>query len=102
MTSPCSPPSEWRSPATDAAEILGAAATLRGHDDRDDTMITLVRQRAVSAIGTSAFEASYAAGRALSKDAACKRLDPRSLDDEPADLQTATKGLARDQIPDGA
>jgi tetratricopeptide (TPR) repeat protein len=86
----------------DAAEILGAAATLRGHDDRDDMMVTLVRQRAVAVIGTSAFEASYAAGRALSKDAACKRLDPRSLDDEPADLLAAARGAARDQIPDGA
>ena len=35
----------------DAAEILGAAANLRGHDDRAEVMISMLRDRLVETIG---------------------------------------------------
>jgi predicted ATPase len=85
----------------DAAEILGAAATLRGHDDLSDPLIGRVRDDAVTAIGTAAFDSAYATGQALPKDAAPKRLDPVLLEEEPVGVSGRSKDAAREVIPDG-
>ena len=85
----------------DAAEILGAAATLRGHDDLSDPLIVRVRDDAVTAIGTAAFDSAYATGQALPKDAAPKRLDPVLLEEEPVGVSGRSKDAAREVIPDG-
>ncbi|WP_445149603.1 BTAD domain-containing putative transcriptional regulator [Baekduia sp. Peel2402] len=63
---------------TDAAEILGAAARLRGSADRTSPDVIALTARLREALGDSAFETAFAAGRALDHDAALARLDPAS------------------------
>ena len=60
----------------DAAEILGAAARLRGSDDRTALDVAALRTTLTAALGEAAFEAAYERGRALARDAAIARLDP--------------------------
>jgi len=65
----------------DGAEILGAAARLRGSDDLHDLVVARLRGDLVAALGPDAFENAYSAGRNLSQDAATKRVDPAPLVD---------------------
>jgi hypothetical protein len=62
----------------DAAEILGAAARLRGSADRTNPDVVALTARLRDVLGDVAFEAAFAAGRALDRDAALARLDPAS------------------------
>ncbi len=62
-----------------AAEILGAAARLRGGDDPTQPEIKALGVKLRSAFGDDEYEAAYARGRALDKDAAIARTDPACL-----------------------
>jgi len=79
--------------ATEGAEILGAAARLRGSDDLHDLVVARLRSDLVAALGDDGFESAYAAGRNLSADAATKRVDPAPLIDV---LRTAQRPANRD------
>lgn len=59
----------------DAAEALGAAAAVRGADDRTDLTVVLLTNQLTAELGVE-FEARYAAGRALDRAEARARLDP--------------------------
>jgi ATP/maltotriose-dependent transcriptional regulator MalT len=65
-----------RGRAEDAAERLGAAAVLRGADDFSNLevarLIAALRER----LGDAAFDAAYARGRGLEKEAALSRMPP--------------------------
>ncbi|MET0603758.1 MAG: hypothetical protein ABW167_17370 [Baekduia sp.] len=61
-----------------AAEILGAAARLRGSADRTSPEVVALTARLRDELGDAAFEAAFAAGRALDRDAALARLEPAS------------------------
>ncbi len=63
----------------DAAEVLGAAARLRGAEDRTSIDIRRLTAELREALGEDAFAAAYARGRALDRDAASARLDPAVL-----------------------
>ena len=84
---PCSPEWRWPSPSTprprgqpsESAEILGAAARLRGSGDEHDIQIARLRSGLIETLGSNEFEAAYGAGRSLSPDAASKRVDPTPL-----------------------
>jgi hypothetical protein len=60
-----------------AAEMLGAAAALRGSDDATDLTVRQLTASLRSSLGER-FERAYATGRALAKDDALARLDPAS------------------------
>jgi predicted ATPase/DNA-binding SARP family transcriptional activator len=62
----------------DAAEILGAAARLRGSADATDPSIAEVTSRLRAALGDE-FDELFAAGRAVDKAAAIARIDPTGL-----------------------
>jgi predicted ATPase/DNA-binding SARP family transcriptional activator len=62
----------------DAAEILGAAARLRGSADRTSPDVITLTERLRDALGETAFEEAFAAGRALDREAALVRMDPAS------------------------
>lgn len=64
--------------AAGAAEMLGAAARLRGAADLTDLDIRRI-SAALRAVLGAAFEERYAAGRALDRDAAIARLNPAAL-----------------------
>ena len=64
--------------AVDAAQVLGAAARLRGAADLTDLDIRRITVALQSALG-AAFDEQYAAGRALERDAAIARLNPAAL-----------------------
>jgi predicted ATPase len=68
----------------DAAEILGAAARLRGADDPTGSDIAAVAAASREALGDRRFETAYAAGRSLDRPAAQRRLDP-ALVKQPTD-----------------
>ena len=55
---------------TTAAKLLGAAHTIRGTFDESSMDAPAVRAAARAALGGTAFDAAYASGRALSRDAA--------------------------------
>jgi hypothetical protein len=59
-----------------AAEMLGAAAALRGADDGTAREISALRARLTEALGADEFAARYAAGKALDREAAIERLAP--------------------------
>jgi predicted ATPase/DNA-binding SARP family transcriptional activator len=82
----------------DGAEILGAAAVLRGADDHGDVGIGMVRERLIDALGQPAYQQAYAGGRSLSQDTAAKRIDPALLlqDDDPPDRRGPARRDARD------
>jgi hypothetical protein len=60
----------------DAAEILGAAAVVRGAEDMGDPEIAALMQRLRAALGDAELEAAYARGRDTTRDAALARLRP--------------------------
>jgi predicted ATPase/DNA-binding SARP family transcriptional activator len=62
----------------DAAEILGAAARLRGSADRTSPDVVVLTARLRDELGDAAFEAAFAAGRRLDRESALARLDPAS------------------------
>ncbi|HWI71068.1 MAG TPA: BTAD domain-containing putative transcriptional regulator, partial [Baekduia sp.] len=62
----------------DAAEILGAAARLRGSADRTSPDVVALTARLRDELGDAAFEGAFATGRALDREAALARLDPAS------------------------
>ncbi|HEX5926850.1 MAG TPA: BTAD domain-containing putative transcriptional regulator [Baekduia sp.] len=62
----------------DATEILGAAARLRGSADRTSPDVVVLTARLRDELGDAGFEAAFAAGRALDREAALARLDPAS------------------------
>ena len=64
--------------AVDAAQVLGAAARLRGAADLTDLDIRRITAALQAALG-AAFDEQYAAGRALERDAAIARLNPAAL-----------------------
>jgi hypothetical protein len=64
----------------DAAELLGAAAVVRGAEDVGDPEIAALMQRLRAALGDAELEAAYARGRETPRDAALARLQPASLD----------------------
>ncbi|MET0865378.1 MAG: hypothetical protein ABWZ98_13680, partial [Nakamurella sp.] len=59
----------------DAAEMLGAAARLRGSDDRSDPPITNLTAALVGELGAE-FDVLYEGGKGLDRAAAIARLDP--------------------------
>jgi predicted ATPase/DNA-binding SARP family transcriptional activator len=62
-----------------AAEILGAAARLRGAEDRTDPAIVTLTAHLREALGDAAYEAAFTAGRWQERDAALRRLDPATV-----------------------
>jgi predicted ATPase/DNA-binding SARP family transcriptional activator len=64
----------------DAAEMLGAAARLRGADDATNLDIRRLMATLREALGDAGFEDAYERGRALDREAAIARLDPAVLD----------------------
>ncbi len=65
-----------RGTAADAAELLGAAAVLRGAEDRGSPEIAALHARLSAALGDDAFAAAYDRGRALTREDAVARLKP--------------------------
>jgi len=65
--------------SVDAAQMMGAAARIRGADDPTQLDIKRLAAALRTALGDEQYEAAYAAGRALDRDAALARLDPASL-----------------------
>jgi predicted ATPase/DNA-binding SARP family transcriptional activator len=65
--------------ASAAAEILGAAARLRGAEDRTDPEIARLTAHLRETLGDEAFAAAFAAGRRQERDAALRRLDPATV-----------------------
>jgi ATP/maltotriose-dependent transcriptional regulator MalT len=61
--------------ATDAAELLGAAASLRGAEDPTHPIVAKLTAQLKEALGTTDFAATYAVARGLDLEAACARLD---------------------------
>ncbi|HEY2272891.1 MAG TPA: hypothetical protein VGH30_08950, partial [Jatrophihabitantaceae bacterium] len=59
-----------------AAELLGASARLRGADDHTAHEIARLTTELRAALGDETFDAAYARGKGLDRDAAFKRLDP--------------------------
>ncbi len=64
----------------DAAEMLGAAAKLRGSEDPTNRDVISLTAKLRAALGEACFAAAVAAGRALDRAAAQARLDPQTLD----------------------
>jgi hypothetical protein len=58
----------------EAAVLLGAAARLRGADDRTAVEIARVTSDLVAVLGDERFATLYADGKALERDAAIERL----------------------------
>jgi len=63
-----------------AAELLGAAAAVRGADDPTDPAARQLVPFLRSVLGDGPYEACYAAGKALDRRVATERLDPSRLD----------------------
>lgn len=61
---------------TDAATVLGAAARLRGSEDRSDPLIAELTTALRAALGRD-FDEMFDRGMALDRSAAIARLDPR-------------------------
>jgi hypothetical protein len=62
----------------EAAEILGAAAQVRGGDDSTDRQVATLAGRLTAELGDG-FARAYATGRALGREEAVERLDPARL-----------------------
>jgi hypothetical protein len=62
-----------------AAGLLGARTVVRGGIDPTDPTALKLAPLLRAALGTDRYEASYAAGRGLSRPAAIERLDPAGL-----------------------
>jgi tetratricopeptide (TPR) repeat protein len=65
--------------SVEAAQMMGAAARIRGADDPTQLDIKRLAAALRTALGDEQYEAAYAAGKALDRDAALARLDPASL-----------------------
>ena len=65
--------------AAAAAEILGAAARLRGAEDRTDPTIVRLTAHLRETLGDEAYEAAFTAGRWQERDAALGRLNPATV-----------------------
>jgi hypothetical protein len=63
----------------DAAEILGAAARVRGSEDVINTDVVKLKALVRKGLGDTEFDVAYENGRRLDSRAACARLDPDSL-----------------------
>jgi tetratricopeptide (TPR) repeat protein len=63
----------------DAAEVLGAAAGIRGADDATNLDVRRVTAGLRETLGDAEFRRAYERGRALDREAALARLDPASL-----------------------
>ncbi|MEH3052663.1 MAG: hypothetical protein PGN13_01450 [Patulibacter minatonensis] len=63
----------------DAAEILGAAAGLRGAEDPTNTDIARLTTRLREALGAPAFAAAFEDGRGLARADAIARIDPATV-----------------------
>jgi hypothetical protein len=61
-----------------AAELLGAAAVVRGSEDSTSVQFRAAAARLRAALGDDEFEACYARGRALPRGSALPSLDPAS------------------------
>ncbi|WP_426565868.1 BTAD domain-containing putative transcriptional regulator [Angustibacter sp. McL0619] len=59
-----------------SAEVLGAAAGLRGSPDLTQPNIARLTERLVAELGREAFDSAYAQGRSLERGAAIGRLSP--------------------------
>jgi predicted ATPase/DNA-binding SARP family transcriptional activator len=64
----------------DAAEMLGAAAVVRGAEDAASLEIASLTAELRAALGEDAFRAAYARGRGAERDAALARLAPAGSD----------------------
>jgi len=64
--------------SADAAQILGAAARLRGSDDATEPTISDLTTRLRAQVGR-AFDGNYASGWALDREGAIARIDPALL-----------------------
>ena len=64
---------------SDAAEILGAAANVRGAEDLTQPDIAHLQQQLTNTLGPVDSAAAYARGRALDRDRAVARQDPAQL-----------------------
>jgi predicted ATPase len=62
-----------------AAQILGACSSVRGTDDPSNPPVAELTARLREILGDAAFDAAYAEGRAMDRDAALARLDPALL-----------------------
>jgi predicted ATPase/DNA-binding SARP family transcriptional activator len=67
-----------------AAEILGAAASLRGARDETDLEISRLARRLRKRLGAAPFDECFGRGEAMSHEDAQKRLDPATLVVEPS------------------
>jgi hypothetical protein len=61
-----------------AAELLGAAAAVRGTEDSTSVQVRVAAGRLRAALGDDEFEACYARGRTLPRGSALPSLDPAS------------------------
>jgi tetratricopeptide (TPR) repeat protein len=84
----------------ESAEMLGAAARLRGAEDRTHPMIVRLTAALRQELGEAAFAAAFARGRALERDVALHRLAPDPGD--PSSRSDATRvGAQRERHEDG-
>lgn len=67
---------EARGRLTDAAELLGASARVRGAEDEHNHEIAQLAARLRAALGEEAYAAAYGRGLAADRDAAVARLHP--------------------------
>jgi len=63
----------------DAAEVLGAAARLRGAEDATSLDVAALSAALAQELGEAPFAGAYASGRGLTHEAAVARLDPEAL-----------------------
>ncbi|WP_036725164.1 AfsR/SARP family transcriptional regulator [Patulibacter minatonensis] len=64
-----------------AAEILGAAARLRGAEDRTEPAIARLTAHLRETLGDEAYAAAFSAGRWQDRETAIRRLDPATVGD---------------------
>ncbi|MDO9355503.1 MAG: tetratricopeptide repeat protein, partial [Solirubrobacteraceae bacterium] len=65
--------------ARDAAEILGAAARMRGSADLSNPEVARLRARLTDELGETTFAELFEAGHALDREAGAARVDPTKL-----------------------
>jgi hypothetical protein len=66
----------------DAAEIVGAAARLRGADDRGSPDLIALRANVVTQVGAPTFESAYSRGRSMDRETRSPGWIPRCLSTE--------------------
>ncbi|MGI8414901.1 MAG: AfsR/SARP family transcriptional regulator [Nakamurella sp.] len=75
-----------------AAEILGAAARLRGAQDVNDPIVAAAKKLARDALGDKEFTAAFERGQALSRKQAFARIDPSRPINDPVAPDDGTTG----------